>query len=344
MADKNPKKPVPPVPKKLTSDQLNDKYSEAAQRADSGDINRITLEKGDNTVRIIDPDFRENFVVFIEDTEGNNKRVSMGMNMAENKEKYAVLFNAMPDAKASHRYYFKAIQGKKVKTTAGVKIVLDNEVKLLEVGPTIFKQISAIQTDPEFPDVHEINLKITRTGEKLKTDYQVMPSPKASPLPKDLVGDVDLDALVEETPLSNVYEYLGEEYNEDDATVTDSGEEDVTEVVAEEESVEAEITDGGDGFDDMNRQELLKYNKQYDLGIVVYKNWTDDQIRDAIRAKIAELQAQEAESVEQETEVEAEVTDETTVEEDDLSDLDDLDDLEEETKPEIKKPSKPSKK
>ena len=340
MAEKTSKKPAPPAPKKMTSDQLNDKYSEAAQRADSGDINRITLEKGDNTVRIIDPDFRENFVVFIEDTEGANKRISMGMNMAENKEKYAVLFESLPDAKASHRYYFKAIQGKKVKMDKGVKIVLDNEVKLLEVGPTIFKQISAIQTDPEFPDVHEINLKITRTGEKLKTDYQVMPSPKASPLPKDLVGDVDLDALVEETALSNVYEYLGEEYTGDGEQTDGEAniEAEVTDIV--EEQVEEQVEE--DGFDDMNRQELLKYVKQYDLGIVVYKNWTDDQIRDAIRAKIAELQA---ESAEQEAEVEAEVTDATVVEEDDLSDLDDLDGLEEETKPEIKKPAtKPGKK
>lgn len=343
---------APAPSKKLSPDELREKYAEAAQRADSGGLNRIVLEKGDNIIKIVDPDFRENFVVFIQDTEGADKRVSMGMDMKESKEKYAVVFDTFPDVNASHRYYFKAIQGKNVKTEKGIRKVLDNEVKLLEVGPTIFKQIAAIASDPEFGnDITAVNLKITRTGEKLKTDYQVMPMPKSTPIPTDLTGDVDLDALVEETPLATVYGYLGEEYTESETT-EETTEETVEDVV---ETVEETTEESGDGFDDMDRKELLKYIKQYELGITVYKNWTDDQIRDAIRAKIAELQAAEAEatSEEQETEVEAEVEetidDNTVVEEDDLSGLDDLDDLEEEkapappaktSKPAVKKPGK----
>ena len=322
-----------------STDALNEKYSEAAERADAGDINRIQLEKGENTLRIIDPEFVENYVVFFEDTEGATKRVSMGIRMPLNKEKYAILFDSLPDVRPGHRYYWKALQGKKVKTTGGVKTVLGDEIKLLEVGPSIFKQIAAIQSDPEFGNVHEINLKITKTGEKLKTEYQVMPSPKSTPLPKDLQGELDLDMLVEETPLAMVYEYLGEEYTGEETpeTETETEMETVEEITPETES---------DGFDDLERIELLKYIKKYDLEIVVYKNWTDDEIRNAIRLKIDELQAEEEtveETVEETDDVET-VSDDTVVEEDDLGDLGDLDDLDklEEEKPPV--PPKKSKK
>jgi hypothetical protein len=352
-APQQPKKPAPPVAKspapKMTKEQLNQMYADAAERADAGNITRITLEKGENTIRIVDPVFTENFVAYIEDTEGNTKRVSMGLNPTQNKEKYAILFEKLPDASQSHRYYFKAIQGKKVKTATGVKVVMDTEVKLFEIGPSIFKQLAAIQSDSDFPSIDEINIKITKTGEKLKTEYNVMPSPKATPLPKDLVGDVDLDALVEETSLEAVYEYLGEEYDgtpsedaEDSESVDDITEESAVDEVTEE--VEAET---GDGFDDMDRKELLVYNKQYSLGITVYKNWTDDQIRDAIRAKIAEMTAETEteETVEEDVEETTEETVEVETDEDDLSDLDDLEDEAEPVKPApVKKPAPLAKK
>ena len=349
-----PKKPAVPAPKstpKMTKEQLNQMYADAAERADVGNITRIALEKGENTVRIIDPVFTENFVAYIEDTEGNTKRVSMGLNPSENKQKYAVLFEKIPDLNVSHRYYFKAIQGKKVKSATGVKTVMDTEVKLFEIGPSIFKQLAAIQSDSEFPSIDEINIKITKTGEKLKTEYNVMPSPKATPLPANLTGDVDLDALIEETSLDAVYEYLGEEYDGTTDDVTDENQDvdDITEELpVDEETVEEVPEETGDGFDDMDRKELLGYNKQYELGITVYKNWTDDQIRDAIRAKIAEMSA-ESEVEETVEEVPEEVVEETVAEEtvddelDDLSDLDDLEDEPEPVKPAPKKPSVPSK-
>lgn len=345
-----PKKPAVPAPKstpqKMTKEQLNQMYADAAERADAGNITRISLEKGENTIRIVDPVFTENFVAYIEDTEGNTKRVSMGLNPSQNKEKYSILFEKIPDLNVSHRYYFKGIQGKKVKTPTGVKVVMDNEVKLFEIGPSIFKQLAAIQSDSDFPSIDEINIKITKTGEKLKTEYNVMPSPKATPLPKDLVGDVDLDALVEETSLEAVYEYLGEDYDgssEDESGVAEDVD-DITEEVPVDETVDETVEETGDGFDDMDRKELLVYNKQYELGIKVFTSWSDDDIRNAIRAKIAEMSAETEDEPAVEEQVE-EVPEETVDEEtptddlDDLSDLDDLDDEPEPVKPAPKTPT-----
>lgn len=336
------KKPVTKIPPpKMTREQLNKMYEDAAVRADSGNINRIQLEKGENTVRVVDPFFRENFCAYIEDTEGNTKKINMGIDPNENKNKYAILFEKIPDVQISHRYYFKAIQGKKVKTDKGERVVMDKEVKLLEIGPSIFKQMSAIQADPEYGDIDEMNIKIKRTGEKLKTEYNVMPSPTKTPLPKDLTGDVDLDALVAETSLEAVYSYLGEEYDgetteTEEVDETTEAVDDITEEVDEVEEVveetETEPETDGDGFDDMDRKELKAYIKQYELGITVYSNWDDDQIRNAIRAKLSELEA-EVETDEVEEVVEETTEDEPTVEEDDLSDLDDLDDEEPPTPP-----------
>jgi hypothetical protein len=318
----------------MAKKDINQKYQDAAERADSGDINKVILEKGENIIRIVDLNFEENYVAYVEDTEGNTRKISMTVDQKENKKKYAALYESISDLKASHRYYFKAIQGKKVETKTGVKTVFDPQVKLFEIGPSIFKQIAAIQMDGEFPDVTEINLKITRKGEKLKTEYTVMPNPKPSPMP-ELEGELDLLAFVESTDMKTVYDIIGTEAGEDYGENTDDDDEtsdipeddDIVEDKKpavtkdkktskkkpepepeddEEENEENEEVVAGDEFDDMDRTELKKYIKANGLEISVVKSWSDDVIREKIREQTA--------------------TDEDTVEDDDdLSDLDDLD-------------------
>ncbi len=82
---------------------------------------------------------------------------------------------------------------------------------------------------------------------------------------------------------------------------------------AEEEEAEAEEEDSdGDEFDDMDRTELKKYNKEHELGITVKKSMTDDDLRDAIReaVKANEAEADEDDAEEEEAEAEEEDTDE----------------------------------
>ena len=307
----------------MTKKDINQKYVEAAARADSGDIPKVVLEKGDNIVRIIDLDFEENYVIYLEDTEGNTRKVNMGIDIKENKKEYAILFDSVAGLKPGHRYYFKAIQGKKVKTAKGVRTIIDPEVRLLEVGPTIFKQISAIQTDPEFPDVTDIDLKINKKGEKLKTEYTVLPSPKASKLP-ELEGEMDLSVFVEKTDLKTCYEIVGENFEDDEseepvkkskkksAKVEEVEEDDTSDIPDETEDVdevEEDEVEEDDEFAGMDRLELRKYIKSNKLEIAVLKKWSDDDIRDEIRKSV-----NTAEDV---------VDDE---EDDDLDSLDDLDD------------------
>lgn len=346
MAKTNPKntgkKPPVEVPKskKLTQEELNKKYESAKSRASSGDINRIELEKGENIVRLVDANFEENFVSFVSDTEGNTRKINMGIDIKENKEKYSILFETVPDAKMQHRYYFRAITGKVVKTDKGKKTVLDNEIKLFEVGPTVFKQIAAIQGDDEFPNIDEINLKITKVGEKLKTEYTVMPTPNKSPLPADLIGEIDLELLVEPTPLKTVYEILGEEYDSDD---DDSDDDSVTTDVddlPEEDEEETEVETGeDDGLSELTRAQLKKVIAEEELDIQVYKSWTDDQIREAIREARPVVSEDEDEPVEEDedepVEEDDDDDDEVLAEEDDddLADIDSLDDVDEEPEP-----------
>lgn len=280
----------------MTKKDYNKKYEDAASRAESGELNKITLEKGDNIVRIIDLDFEENIVCYVEDTEGKTKKINMTVDPKENAKRYKALFDAIPDVKKQHRYYFKALQGKKEKGKDGaVKVVLDPTVRLLEVGPAVFKQISAIQLDNEFPDITEINLKITKKGEKLKTEYQVLPNPKSTKLP-ELEGDIDLSKFVELTDAKTLNNILGNDYDADEEE-TDEEETDET----TDEAVDS------DKFDDMNRDELKKFIKKEKLEVTVTKSMSDDDIREKIRELVNK-------------EDEPEETDE-----DDLDDLDDLD-------------------
>ena len=91
-------------------------------------------------------------------------------------------------------------------------------------------------------------------------------------------------------------------------TATEEAEDD-----AEEEEAETEEEDNeGDEFDNMDRTELKKYNKEHELGITVKKSMSDDDLRDAIReaVKTNEAEADENDAEEEEAEEEAETEEE----------------------------------
>lgn len=67
--------------------------------------------------------------------------------------------------------------------------------------------------------------------------------------------------------------------------VEEPDEEETDEDEEEPEDVEEEETDE-DEFDDMNRTELKKYNKEHELGITVKKSMSDDDLREAIREAV----------------------------------------------------------
>lgn len=68
-----------------------------------------------------------------------------------------------------------------------------------------------------------------------------------------------------------VQKELEPEYDEDDE---------------DEDTAESSESQEGDEFDDMDRTELKKYNKDNELGVVVKKSMSDDDLRDAIREAI----------------------------------------------------------
>jgi hypothetical protein len=102
--------------------------------------------------------------------------------------------------------------------------------------------------------------------------------------------DVDDDVL-------DFYESLIDEGEEEGGGEEETEEETEEEEEEEEEAREDETGEEEDEFDDMDRAELKKYNKEADCGVRVVKSMSDDDLRDAIR---------EAAGVEEEEEEEEE--------------------------------------
>jgi len=71
-------------------------------------------------------------------------------------------------------------------------VVWDVETKsarILSLPVTAYRQVAAFASDDEYGDPRRYNLKITRTGTALETKYEVIASPKTSPL-----SELDSDA------------------------------------------------------------------------------------------------------------------------------------------------------
>jgi len=56
------------------------------------------------------------------------------------------------------------------------------KAQVLQVPVTVYRAIRALAKDPEYGDPKQYGLKITRTGQKLETKYDVVPSPSKIPL------------------------------------------------------------------------------------------------------------------------------------------------------------------
>ena len=84
----------------------------------------------------------------------------------------------------------------------------------------------------------------------------------------------------------------------EEETATEEPEDDAEEEEAETEDEDTERDD----FDDMNRTELKKYNKEHELGITVKKSMTDDDLRDAIREAVKANEAADEDAEEEEAE------------------------------------------
>lgn len=80
----------------------------------------------------------------------------------------------------------------------------DNEVKILELTQqSVIKKIKALTEDADWGAPYAYDLTVTREGEKLKTKYEVSPSPK-----KPLEKDVQKKVLERKCCLDRLYEGL----------------------------------------------------------------------------------------------------------------------------------------
>ena len=283
----------------MSKKKFADKYAESDTRLQGGDLDRIELKDGDNYVRLVSVDYQEVYLHFVKDTEGAKRRIVCPCPVKE-RAKAAELCpvcalykeDGDDELSASQRYLFNAIQGSKIKVKSGGKVVvktkLDNTVKLWDVGPMIWGQISTMQQEDELPDLDLINLIVKKTGKNLGTKYGVIPSTKQTPFPKELTEPIDLEEISIPTPLKDINEIMGisdEEGN--DMKEEEAVEEEVVEEEAEEVEEEEVVEEVKDKFVKMDRTELKKFIKSKKLDVVVKKSWTDDDIRDNIRSKLS---------------------------------------------------------
>ena len=82
--------------------------------------------------------------------------------------------------------------------------VEDKHPIILQLPVTAYKKVAAFGADADYGDPQNYNIKITRTGTGLDTEYNVVPSPKQVPLErvegaedaKDKLAELDLIELV----------------------------------------------------------------------------------------------------------------------------------------------------
>jgi hypothetical protein len=95
--------------------------------------------------------------------------------------------------------------GDKPKDRWIVKVIdrSSNTVKILESGHMIFGQLSSLNENPEYGDPREFDITITRKGEKLDTEYNVIPARVNSKLTAEeikMVKDDKFDLELYTTP------------------------------------------------------------------------------------------------------------------------------------------------
>jgi len=247
-----------------------------AEKETSGNLNRVTFAapppgKISTTVlRLLEDDFESAYVVFVDDPMGNRRRISISVddwkNMNEDHPLVA-LYKKTNDSnyKPSRKWFLNCVQGeikrfklmkdkkpvlKDGKAVITSKIVLEPQVKLLEVGPQIFKQISSYRNDEDYPTIDKVGLKVERTGaSKNDTSYVVKGNGDPKKLPAYPEGMTDPNNLVEiasATSYEEVRKILGMAAVEGEATpaaketpAPAAKEEPIAEASAEPEAEEA---------------------------------------------------------------------------------------------------------
>jgi len=96
-------------------------------------------------------------------------------------------------------------------------IIFDTEQKVaqvLQLPPSVYRQIKGYAKDEDYGDPKQYGFKITRTGQKFDTKYELKPSPKKIPLDEafpeaaEMVAKIDLIASVEKGQGNSDVEWL----------------------------------------------------------------------------------------------------------------------------------------
>ena len=76
----------------------------------------------------------------------------------------------------------------------------NNKLKIVDVGPSIAKQIKALAKNEDYGCPENYDIKINRTGKGLETRYTISPSPKKSPLTLD-----ERSKVAKQKPFAELY-------------------------------------------------------------------------------------------------------------------------------------------
>lgn len=172
-------------------------------------------------VKLVQDYVKSFYVKYVDDTEGNRRKIIISNDDWENSNinnPIIAEWKRTGDAnlRPNKKWVMNAVTGKVKKfrkkgdEKVYKKFVLDNVVKVLEVGPTIFNDISWYRDDDDTDDVDKILFKIIRTGSnKNNTRYNTKCSEKNVPELVEHTELYDLDLLSKPTPYDKINEILG---------------------------------------------------------------------------------------------------------------------------------------
>jgi hypothetical protein len=227
--DEDSPKKKKPVSRKSREEIFEEEF-EASKKGTGGGSDFIQFEEGTSTIRILPPldedDPRYFKVVgqhYSAPSGGKGykpvlcPKVTFGeecpiCDLVKNSPKKEKDFRQQHAVRK--RYFYNVV----LLTTPGKK-KFDPVVGIASLGKKAHNQVMGFETDEDYGNLDDLeegrNLKVTRDGEGLKTEYAILPSPHAKPL-SDFVDDVDecldartdLDELVQN--LSSKESYLEE--------------------------------------------------------------------------------------------------------------------------------------
>lgn len=186
-------------------EELRKKYDDLKnKKGGGGDVPWMTLDQGDNLIRLLS------------DEDGNFYQETGYHYLRNGKEVKAVTCNKLTDGtecylcEVVHELYKSKSKAdkdlaKEIKASTRVFFNVldrsDGEAKVLGAGTMIFKEILKFFADPDWGDLTDPvaghDLVINKTGEKLDTEYSVMPKPKPTKLGVE-VELFDLSSLIKQ--------------------------------------------------------------------------------------------------------------------------------------------------